>query len=176
MAYRHTKRAFRGMGQLATPCGQPGQPSCAGTQPNDYQKSIGITGFNPDGTPIWAPGAQSAYQTALAGGGGAAWGPYGGPAPVVGHATGGSAAPLPVYAAPVLTAAAPATSVPAASPSLAPAAAIQPTGFVEPVPTPAPSTGGFSLSMPILGFPLWLWGAAAVGAFVLFGSSSHGRY
>lgn len=174
MAYRHTRRAFRGMGQTATPCGQPGQPSCAGNQPNDYQKSIGIVGFTDSGMPIFSSQAAATAEGAVPGSG------YqvaagGSPASMSATATtsnGIVARPIPAQP---FSASLPAPS--ATAPTTTPATPVQPTGFVEPVPPAAPTTNGFSLTMPILGFPLWLWGAAAIGAFFLFsGGQHHGRY
>ncbi|HEV2275649.1 MAG TPA: hypothetical protein VGR96_15865 [Acidobacteriaceae bacterium] len=88
--------------------------------PNDYQRSIGITGFTPTGQPIWQTGAQAAYQASQAGGPSAAWGPYGGPPPVVGNATGGPASPMPVYGQAPAPAPASSTGSPASLTSLAP--------------------------------------------------------
>lgn len=54
---------------------------------------------------------------------------------------------------------------------------VQPAGASQPPGTPAVSTSNVGFfSTTILGFPLWLWGVAAVGAYFLFVGGKHGRY
>ncbi len=242
----------RGFGDLATPCGQPGQPSCAGNQPNAYQRSIGIAAFNAAGAPLdasgnpWTPpGAGGtpqqmiAAQQALAGGAsgsltagggnlsystssgntstpavGDSWtisitgAPPGAAISVMGGQNGatnttamGSAdsnghwsksgqfgsgqvgpwteqwmvngQPIGSWNYQVVQAATPSGAQP-----------MQPAGFPSPgtqtqglILGSAPSSsGGFSVSMPILGIPLWIWGIGAVGAVFFFSQGQHGRY
>jgi hypothetical protein len=95
-------------------------------------------------------------------------------------------------AQPVATAALPIVQVAPATPNIQPVSVpattpmqtLQPSGSPSALPNPRASNAGQAsflasgfLTTPILGFPLWLWGVAGVGAYFLFFSGGrHGRY
>lgn len=136
-----------------------------GDTPQTFQQALAATG--------WKPGQPIPFIPTPPGG----W-------PDINPATG---AVIPANPAPTIVTAAsggpagdqmgqsitptPATPAPSAA---APVAAVQPAGAPSPVSTSAPQTGSF-LSIPFLGFPVWMWGAAAVVGFLIF-NQDKGHY
>lgn len=140
------------------------------TPANAYQRSLGI-----DHIVTAADGTSIDYRAD-----GSIWTPPGAggtPQQMIAAQQAVAAQNAPPPASPVPSPAPAPSQPPSAPTSAVPAQPVQPTGFPSPV---APSTTApagpqpFSLSMPILGLPLWVWGAGAVGAFFLFGGG-HGR-
>lgn len=182
-------------------CGSgPGQIDCSKNTPSPYQLANGIVGFTVDGQPVWSsPAAQHAFNCSSPAG---MYDPTCTPAqlatpeasaPYVAPA-GSTPAPAPAPTPIVRTAPVVYTTGPA--PRIVPVVVTQPAP-TTPVSTPPVSTGsqvlndgmapggGFSvpsfagvfsfLATPIGPLPLWMWGAAGVGALMLFGGHGRGR-
>lgn len=66
------------------------------------------------------------------------------------------------------------SSAPAPVATPAPPVMVQPANAPSPTDTSQPTPAGF-LSATILGIPLWIWGAGAIGAYFVFGYQG-GRY